>query len=492
MGDSLISVLRGSTTPRLWTRPNVTGPAGPCGCGCALTEATSKGFEAAKFASLVLGITLLPWQRWLLIHALELNPDGTFRFRVVLVLVARQNGKTLTLQVKALWRLFMDMAQLVIGMAQNLDVAEEAWSGGLEIIEATPDLAAELEHVDRANGKKTLRLTGGRRWKIAAPSRKGGRGLSGDDVNLDELREHQNWLAWAAVSKTTMARRFGQVWGWSNAGDKASVVLNHLQDTARSGLEHPEQADPSFGLFEWSAPDGCAVDDIESIAQANPSLGYTITIEAIMSALATDPPEIYRTEVLCQRVMSMTPQKLPSESWRGCRDPLSTFPGQPVYALDVAWDRSHAAVAAAGIRADGLPHVEVAKHELGTEWVVPWLTERAGKFRTVVVDRTSPAGSLIADLEKAKVALKLAGARDLAQACGALFDGCVTEQLRHLGQNRLDVALKFASARQLGDTWVWDRKGSPVDISPMTSVTLALWGLSTSRPSAPAIAVSDY
>jgi hypothetical protein len=58
-----------------------------------------------------------------------------------------------------------------------------------------------MEQVDRTNGKKALKLAHGSRWKVAAASRKGGRSLSADDVNLDELREHHSWDSWGAVTK---------------------------------------------------------------------------------------------------------------------------------------------------------------------------------------------------------------------------------------------------------------------------------------------------
>ena len=90
----------GKTEPRLWTRPLRD-----------LTPETSLGFEVIDFALAFLGIALRPWQRWLLIHALELNPDGTYRFRRVIVLVARQNGKTLLASVLAAWWLFVDSAR---------------------------------------------------------------------------------------------------------------------------------------------------------------------------------------------------------------------------------------------------------------------------------------------------------------------------------------------------------------------------------------------
>lgn len=51
---------------------------------------------------------LRPWQKWLLIHALELNEDGSYRFKKVIVLVARQNGKTMLASVLSSWWLFVD------------------------------------------------------------------------------------------------------------------------------------------------------------------------------------------------------------------------------------------------------------------------------------------------------------------------------------------------------------------------------------------------
>src|SRR6266496_3054287 len=99
IGPMTAMLLRGNEIPRLWTRP--LRP---------LTEETSYGFEAIQFAEQVIGLTLLPWQRWLLIHLLELTETGGYRFRTAVVLVARQNGKSLLLQVIALWRMFVDQA----------------------------------------------------------------------------------------------------------------------------------------------------------------------------------------------------------------------------------------------------------------------------------------------------------------------------------------------------------------------------------------------
>src|SRR5690349_7668479 len=80
----------GSETPRIWTAPLRE-----------LTPETSLGFECIDFAEQTLELELMPWQKWFLIHALELHPtevddygDPVFRFRKVILLVGRQNAKS--------------------------------------------------------------------------------------------------------------------------------------------------------------------------------------------------------------------------------------------------------------------------------------------------------------------------------------------------------------------------------------------------------------
>ncbi|WP_062441299.1 hypothetical protein [Herbidospora daliensis] len=458
-----------------------------------------------EFANDPLGIEPIPWQRWLLIHAHELRPDGKFRFRTVLVLVARQNGKTTIVEVKNLWKMFILGVGLVLGTAQNLDYSEESWGNAVDLVEATPELAAEVVHVDRTNGKKALRLANGSRWKVAAASRKGGRSLSADDVNLDELREHQTWDAWAAVTKTTIARKQAQIWAFTNAGDDKSVVLNDLVEKGREAVE--SGGDGSFGHFEWSAPDDvkctcgrpgkrhtvrCRLQDRTAWALANPSLGYTVTEEALADALDTDPEGVFRTECLCQKVDKLAPEwsVIPQDDWTAIIDPESELVDPIAIALDVTPDRSWGSIAAAGRRADGLEHVEVIDHRAGTGWMVArtlTLIERWGPC-AVVVDGAGPAGSLIPDLEAAGIEVVKPTARDHAQACGSLYDAVVPPKdapedwrstLRHLDQAPLNAALAGATKRDLSDLWAWARRGVSVDISPVVAVTLARWGFQT-------------
>lgn len=501
----LTTPLLGSTTPRIWTRPLIQGRPGSCGCGCALTPATSLGFSAIDFAGEVLGVELMPWQRWLLIHALELLPDGRFRFRTVLVLAARQNGKTLLVEVKNLWKLFVLRVPLVIGTAQILDYAEESWDKAVEMIEGSPELAPEMVQVDRTNGKKAFRLANGSRWKIAAASRKGGRSLSADDVNLDELREHHNWESWGAVTKTTMARRKAQVWAFSNAGDDRSVVLNNLQEKGREVAEQliellakmvvaeaesiahlaAEQGiDTSFGLFEWSAPDDCPIDDQQGLAQANPSLGYPqgISVEALRSAMTTDPEPVFRTECLCQRVPDLVPSKIPLTAWVKCEDPRSTIASGVVLSWEVSWARGHASIGVAGYRPDGLPHVELIDYLDDPTKVAGRLGEIARRHTVlaVVYNQGGPGANLAPEVtERLPVGLdpKPLTMRDIVHGCGRLYDLATAGQVRQLGDDRLLDMLRRSSTRSLADAWAWDLRHSAGEISGLAAITQALHGL---------------
>ena len=465
--------LLGATSPRLFT-----APARP------LTRKTSLGFEACDFVEKVIGDTLLPWQRWLFEHALELDESGDrFRFRTVLVLVGRQSGKSTWAKYLALWRMYADDAKLVLGTAQNLDVSEALWKQAVETAEDSPVLRKQIVQVEMSSGRKTLHLKGGRAYKVQSANRRGGRGMSGDLVLLDELREHQTWDAWSAVSKTTMARPRAQLVCLSNAGDDNSVVLNDLRERALQSVDDP---DASIGLFEWSAPDGCPTDDPAMWAYSTPSLGYTIQPESIRSAHATDPDWVFRTEVLCQRVNLAAVSPLPR--WPHVREPGSTAPvGAPTgFAVDVSWDRSRAWIGAAVRLPDGRTHLEAVASDEGTEWVLPRLRELCERWSPVAVGLQAsgaPASTLLGELEEfLDVPVAAIGGADLARACGSMFDAVANGTVRHPGQEPIDSAARHASIRPLSDAWVFDRKRSPVDIAGLMAEAMALWVLSTIKP----------
>ena len=431
------------------------------------------------FAEGVLGVRLTPWQKWLYVHALELLPNGRLRFRTIIVLIARQNGKTLWAQVLCLWAMYVGGKRLVLGTAQNLDVAEECWAGAVEIAEGVPELAAEIADVSKVNGKKALILTGGERYKVQAANRRGGRSLTADMAVLDELREHQTWDAWSAITKTTLAVLDALVLGLSNAGDAKSVVLNDVAGKALAAIDDPDTA---LALFEYSAPPGCALDDLDAIAQANPSLGYTdLTIEAILAAMETDPEPVYRTEVLCQTVDQIVPTAFDVNRWDVLADSTSEIPDGAylVFAVDVSWDRSIAKVGVAGQRADGLVHLqEIAQME--PESVRAWLPERIRRWSPLAValqGTGAPVSSLTNDLEGLGCPVHKVNGSGVAKAYGAMHDAIRAGRVVHTGDPGLRQQVETAVSRRVGEGQALDRRDSPIDISGLVAITEALWVL---------------
>lgn len=510
-------MIKGCEEPRIYTPPLRE-----------LTRETTMGFEVIDFAESVLNIKLHPWQKWLFIHALEVidKPDGSWvlRFRTVVVLVGRQNGKTTMGAILSLFFLYALRSGLVIGTAQDLEQAEDTWAMCVDIAESNEELKDEIAHIWRTNGAKRLQLKGGRDYRVRASTRKAGRGKSADLVLLDELREHQTWEAYSALSKTGIARESALLWCISNAGDGTSVVLRHLRMQAHRLLGDPDgivaatgdaQAvpddddmlnDTALGIFEWSAAPDLPITDKRAWAQANPSLGYTITERAIRSACADDPEDVFKTECLCQWVTAAVTPPFPVGAWEAGQDSDSSIApdSQLWWGVDVSDDRTRSSIAVCGLRADRKWHVELVEYRSGVGWLQKWFADRAPKYHGMHVamqSKGAPIAALvdiIGAVDGVEV-LPCQGA-DVAGWCGRLYDAVSacdesTESdsvpIIHRPQPALDLAANIAKTRPLGDgAWAWDRKGSLEDISPLVACTMA-HGAATSIEKAKRSAYED-
>lgn len=417
-----------------------------------LTPDTSRGFDLIEFANRI-GHPLLPWQETAVIRALEVRPDGRYRFRTVLILVGRQSGKTTLLKVWALWRLTND-SRLVLGVAQSLDIARESWQGTVDLAEGLGLLDSKASKVRQANGEQCMTLETGARYRIGAASRKAGRGLSVDFLIMDELREQRDWNAWSALRSTTIARADAQVVAISNAGDDESVVLNSLREAALSGR------DDAICLLEWSAPDGCALDDPEMWAQSLPGLGHIMDEDTVRAAIATDPPTVARTELLCQHVSQINAALDPT-GWSAGADPSGSVESmrEALYgAVDVSLDGNHVALVVAATMPDGRVRVEPvaswdstrdARHEL------PELL-KALDLRELLWFPGGPANALAPVLSSGR---GLTG-NDVSAACMGFAEFVQSGMVVHNGNPLLDGQVATAGKLMIGDGFRFTRRGS--------------------------------
>ena len=171
---------------------------------------------------------------------------------------------------------------------------------------------------------------------------------------------------------------------------------------------------------------------------------------------------------------------IPLEHWKACEDPKASFDqviGAPVFAVDVTPDRSKCSIAVAGRRSDGMPYAELIENRDGTSWVKVRVAElkRAWGGKAVAAP-DGPAGSLFSD----GIDLEPVGTREQAQASGLFYDLVTGEKMRHRPDAALDAALASAVKKDIGDgLWLWSRKNSAVDISPLVAVTLAIGAIGT-------------
>jgi len=462
----------GSTYPRIASRPLIEGVPGPCGCGCALTPETTYGFDVEDFARDVLGMELDSWQRWLIIHAGELLPDGRPRFREVLVLVARQNGKTTLLKVLCLFWLYIDRVQAILGTSTNLKYARKAWEQAVDMAEAVPALASEIapEGIRRANGQEELTTVWGGTYEIAASNRKGGRSTTLDRLVMDELREHKDWDAYNAAKPATNAVRDAQIWMISNMGDDRSVVLNALRDQALEGK------DQRLGIFEWSSPDELAADDLGALAMANPTLGYRIDVESIIGdarrAKAAGGEQLaqFLTEVHCRRVPLLNPA-IDAAAWAECRvdGSLDDLRDKVAMCIDVSMDELHATLYAAALDGERV-RVDVVEAWEGVEALAALraaLPELIGRVKPRVLGwfPSGPAAAVGVALSERRGwpprGVKLETIRsDIPAVCMGFAEQVRSRSVVHSGDPLLTAHVTAAEKSAQGDGWRFTRRGT--------------------------------
>lgn len=239
--------------------------------------------------------------------------------------------------------------------------------------------------------------------------------------------------------------------------------------------------------FEWSAAEDADPADPETWAQANPALGSRISVDFLASQQATMRPDIFGREHLGWWAATATERPINAAAWVNSLDEDSTITGRLAMALAVPLDRSSAHITVVGQRDDGLRHIEVIETRPGTTWVparLEQLRERHSPSATVI-DRGSPAGFLIADLEaRGMDDLLLVGAGEFGYACGALAELVNSGGARHIGQPDLDRAAIHAGKRKLGEQWAFSRRD--IDIASLEGAALANFGLTTSDSNDPA------
>jgi hypothetical protein len=384
----------GSTTPRVWTRPLVMGPPGPCGCGCALTEDTSYGFEAASFVQERLGRTPWPWQRWLYIHGGELREDGAPRFRRVIVTVGRQSGKTRGVEDLSLYWMFEDQVPSMLGTSTLTKYAKKPWAAAFEIacLKLRKDMPADPRRkaIRKQSGEEEWWTAHGAHYAIAASNSEGGRSMANQRVVADELAKQYNYDAYGAAYYSMESFDDAQWWALTTP-DPLGVVYTDLRQAAVEFID-TGVGDESLGLFEWSSPPGARPTDLRALAMANPTMGLPggkrpqrlLNEAAAAHARGGQLLRTFQTEIMCLQLEDEE-AAISREGWKAGNIPgdLEAVRSRVALVFDVAPSLLHATLYAAAELEDGRVRVDPVE-----AWEGPGCTERAVRALPALVARS--------------------------------------------------------------------------------------------------------
>lgn len=436
-----------------------------------------------------MGVTFDPWQHGIGSAALGKRKDGKYAATVggVVLSIPRQVGKTFLVGmiVIALCILFPGMT--VLWTAHRTRTATKTFHS-LKAMTGRKKIAPHMLDPRIANGEQEIRFRNGSVIMFGAREQGFGRGF--DEVDVEVFDEAQILTEKALEDIVPAANQSRQPAGallfFMGTPPRPSDPGEEFTNRRNKALAGKSD---NMVYVEFSADDNADSDDREQWRKANPSFPLRTPLESMerMRENLTDDASFQREALGIWDAIGSA-AVIDAPTWAQVADPASMAIDNLALAMDIAPDRSTASVALAGLRADGLWHVELDEHRNGVGWVIPWVVARCerNKIRAVVVDGgRSPAASLVDDFEKAGVKVTQTGASDMSSACARFYDGAIEGSFRHTDQPQVNVSLSTATKRPIGDAWGWNRKGEASDITPIVAVTLALWGAQNSNVKKP-------
>lgn len=308
---------------------------------------------------------LRPWQAQIVRDLFD-EP----RPRQGLLSLPRGNGKSSLAAALALYGLFADDVEgaQVLCVASDQRQAEIVFSTARRMVELEPRLAEQVQvfrdkiYVPRTDS--TL---------MPLPAEPGA--LQGYDPSLcivDELHVVTE-PCWDAMSLASGKRDRSLVLAISTPGSDTTSVMGRLVDHGRA------QDDSAFFFREYAAPAGCALEDEDGWAAANPALDDFLHRDALRATLKTSREAAFRRYRLGQWAGD-TDQWLPDGAWKACTEVRGIPDGeQVVLGLDGSYKNDTTALVA--LTCGERPHAVVVgcweRPELSHDWQVPILDVEA-------------------------------------------------------------------------------------------------------------------
>lgn len=459
-------------------------------------RAGTAGPEIVEVAGAV-GIELDGHQHLVLDAAASEKADGTWAASQVGFWEPRQNGKSQLLMARTVAGVLLFSEPHLIYSSHEVKTNNEQYRRLQDLCLNYDVLRRRVKRVHAAAGREGFefygegpdKLTDITRVSFMARTGRAGRGFTASTAILDEAMQ-LSFATLAAILPTLSAVPNHQIWfaGTPPTPDMNGEVARRLRQRAQDGTS------PRLVWVEWSSgpdPANRAAYDYTDPAHSyasNPALvAGRITMEAIQDEMASMDEETFRRDRHGEWAMDGGLTVVPQGIWDMQTDPEGVSRTGQVLAIDVNPARSITSIALAGWTSaeETVRHVELLAQGPGTDWAGPFLRdtlEANPEIRAVIVDGGSPADGLSEALENVfKIRVTRTNARQMAMACGQMYDAFMQGAATHSGQAELTSAMVGSVKRDLLDSWALSRKRAEVDISAFVGATLALYGVTLKK-----------
>lgn len=454
--------------------------------------AAEEAIELADAYGVADGFPLDEAQRFTLRLALGERADGSWAAATVADFEPRQNGKNDTCGARELAGLVLFGERLIIHTAHEFPTANESFLRLVAVFENWDDLRRKVARIRYANGEQGIELLTGQRLKYRARTGGSGRGFAKADLVVYDEAQHLQAEHVAASGPARLANPNNQSWYMGSGGLGTSHNAWRMRRRALAGeggrfayVEHTAErvSLDTRGRVVSVRPE---VLDREAWARANSAYGFRITDESMLSLYQELGSELFARECLCVWDPELGVSEegvIPRAIWDVVCSPDARPDADLTFGVDVNLDRSAAAIVAGGTGTDPegnlLPVAEVVEHRGGLGWLVDRaveLNERWDRPTWAVDGRsTAPVASFVPKLRAAGLTVVEVPGGGMPAACGDFLDAVVDAKVRVRRHASLDAAVDAVDKRFSGDAWVWDRKDSETDISPLYAATIALW-----------------
>jgi hypothetical protein len=428
--------------------------------------------------------------------------DGKYAATVggVVLSIPRQVGKTYFVGALILILCILFPGLKVVWTAHRTRTATNTFRS-LQGLARRKKVAPHIDHVRTANGEQEITFRNGSIIMFGAREQGFGRGF--DELDIEVFDEAQILTEKALedmVAATNQSRHQHGALLFYMGTPPRPVDPGEAFSAKRTKALAGTSEDLLY--LECSADPDADPDDREQWAKANLSYPHRTPLESMLRLRENLPSdEAWKREALGIWEQTQGKGVLPAPSWADVEDATSLAVERFSLGVECGPDLACASVALAGQRADGDWHMELDDDQhtrgAGTAWLVPHvqgLVAANPQIRSVMVDVAGPISALLEQrhgrwfFKDSQVEVTPIKVAELGAACSLVLDGIVTGWLHHIGQPQFSTAALSAGKRALGDTgkWVWSRKSSTSDITPIQAATLALAGAQSSSVKRPA------